>query len=749
MNDASPSLDEEITSWFTSRHPLSSQDTSLVFPCRTASTATCDSSDSDSHVHIEIHRHDDDASTLSSCSSVHRTSHFGFLQEDLIPALSISMQYYITLFDAATTKPSNSKTEIDVPLFHAAIKRRLVGLRILWSDDAYTSEISLPPTIDGLSVVLRVQSVWSNRSKERGVSSKSTGGMKRSCGHYIILPSTRMTLIAKETGGEALKAVDPLPKTLSSPETTPAAAKLLVETMQCIQSNTSVSLARSFLFLGQPGTGKTHSVRMAVEAVGGEACRLVAINGAEIMGSGRGAEAALTLEKHFRRAFQCCQNNSTALALLFLDEFDALASSIPVTAMLAMLLDDVSSDPSWRRILVVAATNRVDSVPSHLRRPGRFDREILFRPPNASERRAMLSDILVETGGHDLFEMGGAELDALAESCVGFVPADLVALVRKAILVRLTNPKTTSKDLLTEARSTVGAYALRDAAITAPPNTDWSDIAGDCGGAKLALQQAIEWPRTRRKAYQHLGLKAPRGVLLYGLPGTGKTLLARAAAGSSGIAFLSLSPADVYSSSYVGDAEAVIRRAFTLARAAAPCVLFFDEIDAIIGVEDNGSHGMSRGHSAEARTLSTFLNEMDGIDGSVDDGVMVLGATNRPWTIDRALLRPGRFDKVIYVPPPDFVGRRSILEMQCRGWKADASLDLDFLASHDITGSMTGAELVGACREVAMNVFNDAIAAGASPCITQDYLVDAFRKVQRLASNVRVLQELRTFQGQQ
>ena len=201
-----------------------------------------------------------------------------------------------------------------------------------------------------------------------------------------------------------------------------------------------------------------------------------------------------------------------------------------------------------------------------------------------------------------------------------------------------------------------------------------------------------------------------------------KTTLARAAAGSANVAFLSLSPADVYSSSFVGEAESVVRRAFNLARSAAPCVLFFDEIDAIIGGDDESSgHGMGRGSSAEARVLSTFLNEMDGVDGSVEDGVLVLGATNRPGTLDRALMRPGRFDRVIFVPPPDECGRREILRMECSKWYDSfvASVDnahkdayhsleqyfnLRYLAADDITGLMTGAELVGACRETAVNV---------------------------------------------
>jgi SpoVK/Ycf46/Vps4 family AAA+-type ATPase len=230
-----------------------------------------------------------------------------------------------------------------------------------------------------------------------------------------------------------------------------------------------------------------------------------------------------------------------------------------------------------------------------------------------------------------------------------------------------------------------------------------------------------------------------------------KTSLARAAAGASGVSFLSLTPADVYSSSFVGDAEAVVRRAFTLARSAAPCVLFFDEVDAIIGSSSgNGAHGMERGHTAEARVLSTMLNEMDGIDGSWKDGVLILGATNRPWTIDKALLRPGRFDKVIFVPPPDIEGRRSILEMQTNRWPMSTMLDLDYLSSEEVTGTMTGAELIGACRTAAMLAVRNASEArntDLSRFISQESLVSCLRDVKPLLSRESVIAQFHRFES--
>lgn len=270
---------------------------------------------------------------------------------------------------------------------------------------------------------------------------------------------------------------------------------------------------------------------------------------------------------------------------------------------------------------------------------------------------------------------------------------------------------------------------------------------------QTSLRQAIEWPRLKHQAFHDLGLSPPRGILLHGPPGCAKTTLARAAAGASGVAFLSLSPAEVYASSYVGEAEAVVRRAFALARSASPCVLFFDEIDSIFG----GSVGSVRGNSAEARVLSTFLNEMDGVDkeGSGKDGVLVLGATNRPWALDSALLRPGRLgDKIIYTPPPDETARHAILDMQFSGIDRDvlgSNLDLAFLASEEVSGKLTGAELLGACQVAKAKYLQSLDAESAegnygSARLGQGLVEEAIRKVKPLLSDSRAVDEFRIFE---
>lgn len=245
-------------------------------------------------------------------------------------------------------------------------------------------------------------------------------------------------------------------------------------------------------------------------------------------------------------------------------------------------------------------------------------------------------------------------------------------------------------------------------------------------------------------------MRPPKGILLYGPPGCAKTTLARASAHASSSHFIALSPAEVYGSSYVGEAEAIVRSAFKLARSANPCILFFDEIDSILGSDqDSAGHGMgrsARGSSAESRVLSTFLNEMDGVDGSLEDGVLVLGATNRPGILDKALLRPGRFDKIVYVPPPDYEGRIAILKKYCDVWKV-SNVDLSILASEEVSGSMTGAEIVGACQAAAMQALRLSNPADLKPAlVSQNHLEESLKSVKPLLSDAGAMADFVAFE---
>ncbi|GAX20211.1 hypothetical protein FisN_12Hh056 [Fistulifera solaris] len=530
-----------------------------------------------------------------------------FLSLPALPLLSLSIQIQ-----------SDEKVDDDIlsPLLFTCIKRQMIGCPVLWSNKICTA-FTIHDSFRMWNC--QVQAVQLE-SQHVQVSYPFSLG--------IIYPSTRITIHIEHEE----KNTSPLSTTALT--TLSPAAQLLYETLHCLQAG-QIHVPRYFLWTGPPGVGKTYSVQQVLPW-----CQFHTVQG-------NLSSLLPTITK----------NSSMKPTLVFLDECEAMASNDEGAATLAYWLDEWSYS-STSLVLVVAATNRVDDLPASLRR--RFHKEMHFMPPNAEERCTILQQLLQKWW--PVADLTTDDLREVADLCVGYVAADLVALVRQASLAHMMdtdNSETSTeapniyKGYLLRAMKQVGASALRDAAMTAPlTTTSWDDIAGEAGGAKKALRQAIEWPRTKRKAYELLGLTPPRGILLYGPPGCAKTSLARAAAGASGVAFVSLAPADVYASSYVGDAEAIVRRSFDLARSAAPCVLFFDEIDAILGVmSDDGNvsaGGLARGHSAEARVLSTFLNEMDGVDGSWQDGVLVLGATNRPWTLDAALMRPGRFDKIIY-----------------------------------------------------------------------------------------------------
>lgn len=728
-------------------------------------------------------------------------------------ALTMRIQRGLDRKEDADAQPS-------LPPLASALAKRLMAGRILFVDS--TTTLHLPPSGVGRGkngwqeILLKVEAVM----PDKGVSGRSSGsGSYGSNGPFAVFPSTRITILGPEKEPESDVSSDegaaiPVDRPYQS-----AATKTLIQIIKSVRifanaairsgdlsGVTSGFLARSILFTGPPGVGKTYAAKMActnpqtgdtkLDDVWTKTTKLVSLRGSDLLSqSDSVAGASKELARIFHAAAEYAGREPENVAVIFLDECDALMTSASCSSMLATLLDTMDGSPTATttlkgsqisslgclKTIVVAATNRIDAVPAFLRRPGRFDKEIGVSPPDAQERTYILKSLLDSCRGGMDVDIKEGQLTEIADLCVGYVAADLSSLVRKATTLSLEecatrdmqegsgHQRVLTADHLLRSMADVGASTLRDAAVSKPPTTTWDDIAGDAGGAKTALRQAIEWPRTKRKDFARLGLTAPRGILLHGPPGCAKTTLARAAAGSAGVAFLSLSPADVYASSYVGEAEAIVRRAFSLAQSSAPCILFFDEVDSIIGSEggNNASHGMGgggRGASAEARVLSTLLNEMDGVDGSIQDGVLVLGATNRPDCIDAALLRPGRFDKVIYVPPPDVPARRAILKRQCEKWgmrmsDEDSSandIDIDYAASDAVSGKMTGAEIVGACREAAMMAIRESLekssggegAGATSPKVTQDHLLTSLLNVKPLLSDESLELEYSRFQDE-
>ncbi len=456
---------------------------------------------------------------------------------------------------------------------------------------------------------------------------------------------------------------------------------------------------KGVILYGPPGTGKTLIAKAIANETG---AHFISINGPEIMSKFYGES-----EARLREVFQEAEQN--APSIVFIDELDAIAPKRGevtgeverrVVSQLLTLMDGLKSRG---QVVVIGATNRIEAIDPALRRPGRFDREIRIGVPDRNGRREIL---LIHTRRMPLAE--DVDLDELADITQGFVGADIAALVREAAMNALRRylPEIdlekevipaevlekikVSREDFANALKTIQPSALREVVLEVP-NVKWTDIGG-LEAVKQELMEAVEWPLKYPEVFKRLGIRPPRGILLYGPPGTGKTLLAKAVATESQANFISVKGPEVLSK-WVGESEKAVREIFRKARETAPCIIFFDELDSIAP-----RRGFHTDAGVTDRIVNQLLTEMDGIQSL--KGVVVLGATNRPDILDPALLRPGRFDRVLYVPPPDKAARLAIFKIHTREMPLDEDVDLDILAS--VTEGYTGADIEAVVREAAM-----------------------------------------------
>ena len=467
---------------------------------------------------------------------------------------------------------------------------------------------------------------------------------------------------------------------------------------------------KGVLLHGPPGTGKT----LLARAVANESdAKFFHIAGPEIMGSAYGES-----ERRLREVFE--QAAQSAPSIIFIDEIDSIApkrSQVTGEAekrLVAQLLTLLDGMEPRQNTVVIAATNRPEAIDEALRRPGRFDREIIVGVPDEPGRREILG---IHTRGMPL--SNDVNLDDLSRRTYGFVGADLAALTREAALeaVRRIMPKlnlaeetipTEILDALSvglkdfdNALKRVQPSAMREVMVEAP-TIRWDDIGG-LDEASERLREGVELPLKHPEAFRRLGIRPAKGFLLYGPPGTGKTLLAKAAARESQANFIATKSSDLLSKWY-GESEQQIARLFNRARQVAPTIIFIDELDSLVPARGGG---LGEPQVTE-RVVNTILSEMDGLEEL--QNVVVIGATNRPTLIDPALLRPGRFDELIYVGTPDTAGRRRILAIHTRHMPLAEDVDLESLAKR--TERFTGADLEDLVRRAGLTALRRGIDEG-------------------------------------
>ena len=492
-----------------------------------------------------------------------------------------------------------------------------------------------------------------------------------------------------------------------------------------------VEAPKGVLLYGPPGTGKT----LLAKAVAGETnAHFISLSGPEIMGKHYGES-----EERIREIFTQAEEN--APSIIFIDEIDSIAPKRDEVSgelekrIVSQLLTLMDGMKSRGKVVVIAATNRPDSIDPALRRPGRFDREIEIGIPDDEGRFDILS---IHTRGMPIDEK--VDLKQIAKTTHGFVGADLEVLSKEAAMrslrrilpeIDLDEEKISSEilqkiqitsDDFREALKEVKPSALREVQVQIP-DVSWNDVGG-LDELKEELKEAVEWPIKYKDAYDYVDVESPKGILLHGPPGTGKTLIAKALAKMTESNFISIKGPELLSK-WVGESEKGVREIFRKARQAAPCIIFLDEVDAL--VPRRGSGG-SDSHVTE-NVVSQILTEIDGLEEL--NNVLIIGATNRLDIVDEALLRPGRFDRIIKVPNPDEKGRQHIFEIHTK--KKPLASDVKIPEIVKITDDFSGAEIAAVANRAAIAALKRYVSSKSKNVkeikITQQDLIDAVDKV--------------------
>ena len=492
-----------------------------------------------------------------------------------------------------------------------------------------------------------------------------------------------------------------------------------------------IEAPKGVLLYGPPGTGKT----LLAKAVAGETnAHFISLSGPEIMGKYYGES-----EEKLREIFTQAEENSPSI--IFIDEIDSIApkrdevSGDVEKRIVSQLLTLMDGMKSRGKVVVIAATNRPDSIDPALRRPGRFDREIEIGIPDDKERFEILS---IHTRGMPIDK--NVDLEQISKITHGFVGADLEVLSKEAAMrslrrilpeIDLDEEKVSSEILqkiqitsedFRDALKEVRPSALREVQVQIP-NVSWDDVGG-LDQLKEELREAVEWPIKYKEAFDYVNVETPKGILLYGPPGTGKTLIAKALAKMTESNFISIKGPELLSK-WVGESEKGIREIFRKARQAAPCIIFLDEVDALVPRRSNGSSGS---HVTE-NVVSQILTEIDGLEEL--HNVLIIGATNRLDIVDEALLRPGRFDRIIEVPNPDAKGRKHIFEIHTK--KKPLASDVNIIKLVELTNSFSGAEIAAVANRAAIAALKRYVSGELQNVkeikITQQDLIDAVDKV--------------------